>query len=84
MVIIQSKHQGVRHLLCQMHFMERIISLAKVLKPDFSKAVEMAVGVRVFIVKMLPTCHLFFALPLIVMPIPDPDPEPNSHIWSTF
>ncbi len=33
--------------------------LAKVLKPDFSKAVEMAVGVRVFRVRMLLPCHFF-------------------------
>src|SRR6266581_970692 len=33
--------------------------LAKVLKPDFSKAVEMAVGVRVFRFEMLPPCHFF-------------------------
>ena len=34
------------------------LSLAKMLKPDFSKALEMAVGVRVFIVKMLPQSSL--------------------------
>ena len=55
--------------------------MAKVLKPDFSKAVGMAVGVRVFIVKMLSTCHLFFALPLIVMPIPNSDPDPDPHTF---
>ena len=36
------------------------LPLAKVLKPDFSEAVEIAVGVRVFRVKMSPPCHFFF------------------------
>ena len=62
------------------------LPLAKVLKPDFSEAVEIAVGVRVFRVKMSPPCHffflLFFALPLIVTL--NPNPDPNLCIWSTF